>query len=622
MLDYAAAVADTPWLMLAEIDEGEAYAGIRTLSWTLGSVGVLGLLLLYSAAWQIWRHDRQQRELALLQARQTAEIAERKAAEQELRAASVAAAAASAAKSEFLAHMSHEIRTPMNAVLGLAQVLARAPLSPDQLDMVQRIRGAGQSLMTILNDVLDLSKIEAGQLRIEQRPFDLPALLANLDSLMGRAARAKGLTLRIDAPAPPPPMLLGDGLRVEQVLFNLAGNAIKFTAQGEVAVRVRVVESNTTAVRVRFEVRDTGIGIAADVLPRLFAPFTQGDASIGRRFGGTGLGLSICKRLVELMGGCIGAESEHGIGSQFWCEIPFARAAEGVQALPARVPAPAPGPRLRGAHLLVVDDSAMNRDLVERALGLEGARATLAADGQQAIALLRASPDAFDGVLMDVQMPVLDGLSATRMIRAELGLTTLPVIAFTAGVLDEQRAQALAAGADDVLAKPMDLEEMAQLLARWVRLRPPPDQLAPAHGAAEAGGSAAAAPEAGLTAKPPQFPFLSGVDRERAMQRLGGDASMFLSLLQMFVEDNADAVALARIELARGDSDAAARRFHTLRSNAGFLCALELMTAAGELEQAINRSGADIDARLNAIEQQIAALVTAATQFNCHDDAA
>ncbi len=732
VLAYAAAVAGTPWLMLAEIDEREAYSGIRTLTWGMGVVMALGLMLVYSAGYLMWRRDREQRELTALQARQAAEarfrvifeqaplgvvlldprtrriteansrfaeivgrraealvgvdpiqlthaedvaesqrqlarldagriagyrlnkrylrpdgtpvwvslafapvqvasedaprylgivedISARMEMEDRLRQASAEAAAANAAKSEFLAHMSHEIRTPMNAVLGLAQVLEREALAPNQRDMVGRIRSAGQSLLAILNDVLDLSKIEAGQLRIEPRPFDLRALLANLDSLMGQTAHAKGLALRIEAQALPPGLLLGDGLRIEQVLFNLVGNAIKFTERGEVALRVRADTLADGGLRLRVEVRDTGIGIAPEALARLFAPFTQADAGIGRRFGGTGLGLSICKRLVELMGGTIGAQSQPGLGSLFWFELPLTPVAGEVAEPPAPSAPTQHGPRLRGAHVLVVDDSAMNRDLVERALALEGATATLAADGQQALELLKSRPQAFDAVLMDVQMPVLDGLGATRRIRAELGLVALPVIAFTAGVRDEQQAAARAAGADDVLPKPMDLEQMTQLLLRWIRPLPATDDIGeppPSPSVAQAPSgrvstAAAGAEDAGAGPDADDFPVLPGIDRARAMQRLGKDRAMFLGLLELFIEDNADVVARTREDLARGDTDAAARRMHTLRSNAGFICALALMEAAGELEKAIEQREAGVEAALDALAADIDALVTA-----------
>ena len=740
VLAYAAAVEGTPWLMLAEIDEREAYAGIRTLTWGMGVVMALGLMLVYSAGYLVWRRDREQRERAALQARQAAEarfrvifeqaplgvvlldprtrriteanprfaeivgrgvgelvgadpmalthpddvaeslrqlgrldarridgyrlnkrylrpdgtpvwvslafapvqvasedaprylgivedISARIEMEERLRQASAAAAAANAAKSEFLAHMSHEIRTPMNAVLGLAQVLEREPLAPAQRDMVGRIRGAGQSLLAILNDVLDLSKIEAGQLRIEPRPFDLRALLANLDSLMGQAARAKGLALRIEPPALPPGQLRGDGLRIEQILINLVSNAIKFTERGEVSVRVRTDEVEEAQLRVHAEVRDTGIGIAPEAQARLFAPFTQADAGIARRFGGTGLGLSICKRLVELMGGAIGVRSQPGLGSTFWFELPLERGA-GSEPASAAIPAPAAasasGSRLAGMHVLVVDDSAMNRDLVQRALALEGAEATLAADGQQAIELLRSRPRAFDAVLMDVQMPVLDGLSATRRIRDELGLAALPVIAFTAGVGADQQAAARAAGADDVLPKPMDLEQMTLLLLRWVEptgLR----EATPASGADAVRAIAAAAmpvfaPETALPVQAAaaasatagdEFPVLPGIERERAMQRLGKDRDMFLGLLGLFIEDNAGVVAATRADLACDEREAAARRMHTLRSNAGFICALAIMEAAGGLEKAIAQDEPGVAARLDALEADIAGLVAA-----------
>ena len=722
VLAYASAVQDTPWLMLAEIDEREAYAGIRNMAWATSIVMGLGLLLVYSLAFQAWRRSHQRQEVQTLRARQLAEsrfrvifeqaplgvalvdsqtgllleanrrladiigvppddligadplrythpddhplsqthiaalkagrlgshtftkrylrpdgtvvwasvtgapiqvdtadaprhlfivedISERKRHERELREATDAAEAANAAKSEFLAHMSHEIRTPMNAVLGLAQVLEREALPQHQRDMVARIRMAGQSLLTLLNDVLDLSKIEAGQLRLEPRPFDLARLLANLDSLMGQGARAKGLTLRLRTPAPPIGPLLGDGLRLEQVLVNLTGNAIKFTERGEVTLTVHIVDETDNRPRLRFEVSDTGVGIAPDAIGRLFAPFTQADGGIARRFGGTGLGLSICKRLVELMDGEIGVHSEAGHGSTFWFELPLQRAsADAIEALrtPPTVVAAASGPRLIGAQVLVVDDSAMNRDLVERALRLEGATATLAADGQQAVQILRTRPQGFDAVLMDVQMPVMDGLTATRLIREELGLHTLPIIAFTAGVRDEQQAAARAAGANDVLPKPMDLDQMAVVLAAWIPPKPTA-VLTPA--------TQTVTPPDASTETDHEFPDIPGIDRKRAAQRLGHDRDMFLDLLKMFVAEYADAVTQTRADLDAGDRVKAARRMHTLRSSAGFLCALDLMDTAGDLEDAIDADDSTLAPALHALDAQLQDLLEASAPW-------
>ncbi len=391
------------------------------------------------------------------------------------------ARAASAAKSEFLAQMSHEIRTPLNGVLGLAQVLSREPLAPNQRALVERIQASGQTLLMILNDILDFSKIEAGQLRIERRPFNLASVLTRIKNLLGPAARSKGLELRIAPPADPLGLLLGDGLRLEQVLVNLTGNAIKFTEQGVVTLTIQVLEASATDVWLRFEVRDTGIGLSSEALARLFTPFTQADAGITRRYGGTGLGLSICKRLMELMGGVIRVESQVGQGSLFWFELPFPRTAG--ESTPDPGPGPAPAwpakPQLTGLQVLVVDDSAINREVVERALAQEGATVMLAADGQQAVQQLKARPEGFDAVLMDVQMPVLDGLTATRLIRSDLGLTALPILALTAGGLADQQAAAREAGANAVLTKPLDLEQLTTTLLRWVKRQP---EAAPALG--------------------------------------------------------------------------------------------------------------------------------------------
>jgi CheY-like chemotaxis protein len=263
-------------------------------------------------------------------------------------------------------------------------------------------------------------------------------------------------------------MLVGDGLRLEQVLINLVGNAIKFTERGDVWLRVELQTITDSKARVRFEVRDTGIGIEPENVARLFEPFIQADTANTRRFGGTGLGLSISKRLVELMGGVIYLDSEVDVGTTFWCELPFdLEDHKGFVPQESSQPLQKVGPRLSGIHCLVVDDTRMNRLIVEQMLSKEGARATLAVDGQQAVQYLQAEPNAFDAVLMDVQMPVMDGLAATRAIRMDLGLKDLPVIALSAGVLPEQRQEAEDAGCDDFLGKPVDLEQLVAMLAKF-----------------------------------------------------------------------------------------------------------------------------------------------------------
>ena len=520
------------------------------------------------------------------------------------------AVAANAAKSEFLAHMSHEIRTPLNAVLGLTQLLGREPLGENQRDLVERICTAGKSLLVIINDLLDLSKIEAGQLRIEPHPFDLGTLLAEVDSLMGSSAQAKGVRLRVSEPPRSLGPLVGDVLRLQQVLINLVGNAIKFTERGEVTLQVQVIETGELAVWLRFTVRDTGIGIAPAVLPRLFAPFTQADAGITRRFGGTGLGLSICKRLVELMGGEIGVESQSGQGSTFWFRLVLARAPAGptVAVSGARPVAsgdsPPCGSRLAGLNLLVVDDSAMSRDLVERALAYDDARATLAADGQLALEILRTRPTAFDAVLMDVQMPIMDGLTATRLIRTKLGLTDLPVIAFTAGVSSEQRAAARAAGVNDLLPKPLDLQALVNCLLRWVSPRPAAQPQRPEPAATPLASDDGAA-----------FPDIAGIDRARAAQTLSRKRALFLRLLERFADEFADLVERVRHALAQGERETAGRWLHTLRGSAGTLGALGLMTSAEQLETAIAAGETELEARLASLGIELAALIEASAPW-------
>ena len=534
--------------------------------------------------------------------------------ERQVAARTAEARAASAAKSEFLAHMSHEIRTPLNAVLGLAQLLEREPLPADQHALVEHIHEAGQSLLVLLNDILDFSKIEAGQLRLESQPFDLNTLLAKADSLMLSTAQSRGLTLTIELPDAPIGSLLGDALRLDQVLLNLIGNAIKFTERGGIRIRVQTLAADERQVRLRFEVSDSGIGIEPQIVDQLFNAFTQANSGITRRFGGTGLGLSISKRLVELMGGQIGVESQVGQGSTFWFELPFARAATPPVAPAPHSHRPATGPRLTGRHFLVVDDSAMNREVVERALGKEGARITLAVDGQQALQTLAARTDEFDAVLMDVRMPVMDGLTATRLIRDQLGLTELPIIALTAGVTAEEQAAARAAGVDDILPKPLDLERLTDCLVARIGSQPsandsaepvtrPPD----IERAAVDNKTLQETPAGVPAADAAVFPDIPGIDRALAIRSLGNDPAFFQRLLTRFIGEQHDAVERARDALTQGARDAATHAMHRLRGEAGHLGAMDLMQRAERLELAIER-GVDasaLESDLQRLEQRL-----------------
>ncbi len=715
-------------------------------------IGVLMLGVIATLTWLVTRGIVsleknvviRNRMLALVNTELEQEIEKLKTAEE----AKSHAEAASHFKDEFLANMSHELRTPMNAVIGLSHLCLQTEMSRKQQDYLHKIHGSAKSLLGILNDILDISKIEAGKMEIERVSFDLEEVLGNLSTILGHRSYDKSLELLLKTSPDTPLMLIGDPMRLGQVLINLAGNAVKFTEQGEVMVSADLEAEQGDQVVLRFTVSDTGIGMSQEDIDNLFQPFTQADTSITRKFGGTGLGLTICRRLVAMMGGTIWVESTPGVGSKFTFTAKFNKAKlldknkfhkirklKGIRVLAvddclsslhiltsylesfsfdvvavtsgedalqwvrraseegrpfslAIIDWKMPGmdgvalagklgemtgvrpkvllisacgqselslhlddrlvngilakpfqqsklydaiakvtgldqsatgkfqvlgapinpdwlAEIRGAHLLLVEDNEINQQVARELLEGFAIRVEVAENGAVAIAML--ADKAFDGVLMDMQMPVMDGVTATREIRKNPKFAALPIIALSANVMVSDQNEYLNAGMNDHIGKPIDPNQLAATLARWVhprRLVESPPSL-----------PAAVLQEA--------LPDLPGVNVAESVRRIGGKVSIYYMLLDKFRTTERNVVSRVRDALAIGDMKTAVRVAHTLKGITGTLGAISLQNQAQVLEDCIETGlSEEVEVQLKQIEQALSALLAEIDQVFLRRDCA
>ncbi|WP_263771413.1 PAS domain-containing hybrid sensor histidine kinase/response regulator [Propionivibrio soli] len=525
---------------------------------------------------------------------------------EELAAARDMAESASRAKAEFLANMSHEIRTPLNAIIGMSELAAHVNSDARLGRYLGRIRSSSEHLLSIVNDILDLSRVEAGKLRIEAAEFSLAGLIDHVIAQVVEQAEAKGLALVVQPLTDVPTAVIGDAKRIGQILINFANNAVKFTDRGSVTLRVLVCPLDTETVRVRFEVEDTGIGIAEDKLPLLFAPFQQLDGSMSRQFEGSGLGLAISRNLAELMSGVVGVSSRPGQGSVFSLELPLRRGvantpASGGVSSGSRADAGnvlSGGECVVGRSILLIEDNKINQEVVQDLLEIFGARVTVADDGEQGIRLLDAKD--FDLVLMDVHMPNMDGFEATAEIRKNPRFAALPIVALTADAMEGDPERCLAAGMNDYIAKPIQANRMFATLARHL----------PENTAGQRIGEATATDNestetAILLARVADIP---GIEVKQALSRMMGRRGLYAQLVRRVTGERMGMAETLQSAVMRGDRTAVIETLHGAKSILGMLGADDLQKRCVVLHQSLsNGSAAEDD--VSSLADDIAALL-------------
>ncbi len=512
----------------------------------------------------------------------------------ELAGALEAARIADKAKDAFVANVSHELRTPLGAVIGLSALALSRCENPAQRDYLEKIGKAGKHLSRIINDLLDLSKIVAGRMEVEAIPFSLRNMIRHADGVMANKAESKGLILEFRVDDEVPDRMIGDPLRIEQILLNLTGNAIKFTLAGRVDVHIAAEAPTADSVRLVMSVADTGVGIRAADIGGLFQPFAQTDVSMTRKYGGTGLGLALSQRLAEMMNGRIDVESVEGRGSTFRLAIRLGLGSEADQPEEETDSNLAPpGLHVAQASVLVVEDDAMNMEIATELLQAVGIAPRTASNGQEAVDILGESgPDHFDLVLMDIQMPVLDGLSATRLIRTWPGYDRLPIVAMTAHVLAHEKRISADAGMNDHVCKPFDANDFYRILAKWLPERRTPGAPAPAE--------PAPAPAPMRLA----LPAMRGVDTVAALTRFFGDEQRYRHWLAKFVEESPSVAPDIRRALATGQTELAIRMAHSFKGRTGTLGLTDLQLKAAALEAALNNALAGVP-ELRSLERAI-----------------